>query len=259
MSNDEFDDIFDDIDMLLDGTEEVVETVKEKIDTDEFDDVLDSALDDIGETKTKVKAVKETAKEIVVEDMDIEDDWDMEPMDSDEEDEMIPLDEELDVEEESQEEPEESGGFMMDEIPDEMLPDACVGDPVTQDMIKEILPKHEPSKPVEEMTKSEKMVDEFLETRLDDENQILIDAVLEILRLELAKKEIAENIKDIKSEAKANGVAIAKVSSALNAVKAEIKRNLKPMDKSEYEMYVDLLSENSQVTGLLSTLVSPSD
>lgn len=79
------------------------------------------------------------------------------------------------------------------------------------------------------------------------------DVAISILRLENQKKRINEDIKDIKSEAKSNGI---EMKLVMNAIK-NLKRIMKDEDEelSEEEFLLEKFNKNTDIVNLVQELV----
>lgn len=89
------------------------------------------------------------------------------------------------------------------------------------------------------------MINEFIEEKHDFETQMTIDFAKAILDCELQKKRVGEDIKDIKAEAKENGIQIQHVMKALKAIKDELKAD--ELEKRENEAMYDLLLQDPDI------------
>lgn len=102
----------------------------------------------------------------------------------------------------------------------------------------------------------QEMIEEFIENKKSHEEQLTIDAAKAILDCELRKKDIAQDIKEIKQQAKDEGVLIGQVMKAVKAIKAELKADV--LEKKEQESMYKLLFEDSDVRFKIESLVSSS-
>jgi uncharacterized protein (UPF0335 family) len=98
------------------------------------------------------------------------------------------------------------------------------------------------------------MVDEFIVTKVDFETKTTLEAANAILDCELKKKLIAEEIKDIKTEAKVNGVQVQQITKAIKAIKTNMKRS--DIEKRDDETMYDLLLENADIRFKIENLNS---
>jgi len=80
------------------------------------------------------------------------------------------------------------------------------------------------------------------------------DVVVSILQLELQKKRINDDIKDIKTEAKSNGI---EMKLVMNAIK-NLKRIMKDQDEelSEEEFLLEKFNKNTDIVNLVQDLVT---
>jgi len=95
-------------------------------------------------------------------------------------------------------------------------------------------------------------VNNFLINRDEEETQMTLDYAKQLLALELDIKEIKDDQKEIKSEAKANGVAVMKV----NKVLANLKKlaNAKDTDLLEMESIEGVLMNDVDIKTMIATL-----
>jgi uncharacterized protein (UPF0335 family) len=98
------------------------------------------------------------------------------------------------------------------------------------------------------------MVEEFITDKQDFETQMTLDFAKAILDCELQKKTIGEDIKDIKAEAKENGIQVQYVMKAVKALKAEMKAD--ELEKREHESMMELLLEDSDIRFKIENLIS---
>ena len=98
------------------------------------------------------------------------------------------------------------------------------------------------------------MVNDFIDTRDAEEEQLTMDYVKEILRLELEVKEINDSKKEIKADAKANGIATKQVNAAIKKVKDMAKKN--PLETQEEDFYVEKFQEDVDISMLVNELVA---
>jgi len=106
-----------------------------------------------------------------------------------------------------------------------------------------------------EIKKSEEeMIEDFIETKKTHEEELTLQFAKAILDCELQKKEIGEDIKEIKSEAKENGIMVQQVMKAVKTLKQEIKTD--ELEKRETENLYDLLVEDSDIIFKIESLLS---
>ncbi len=75
-----------------------------------------------------------------------------------------------------------------------------------------------------------------------------------LLALELQIKEIKDDIKEIKSEAKSEGVDVAKVSKAITALKKALKA--KPADQFEEAKIFEIIEGNENIVNDVRMLIA---
>ncbi len=71
----------------------------------------------------------------------------------------------------------------------------------------------------------QKMIEDFVEKKRTEEEKITLEFAKAILDCEIQKKEIAENIKDIKSEAKDRGVQVQQIMKVVKQLKDSLKES----------------------------------
>lgn len=98
------------------------------------------------------------------------------------------------------------------------------------------------------------MINEFIEQRENEEQELILQFATAILDCELRKKEATEDIKEIKKDAKANGVLVKKVMEAFTQIKKQLKTD--DFEKSQTEEMVELLISNPDVMYKLESLVA---
>ena len=96
-------------------------------------------------------------------------------------------------------------------------------------------------------------VNEFLINADQEETNLTLDCAKALLALDIEVKEIKNDQKEIKKEAKANGVSVQKVTKALNALKAAMKANVN--DLAEQELIEEVLGNDVDVKTMVSELV----
>ena len=90
---------------------------------------------------------------------------------------------------------------------------------------------------------------------LMEDKQSVLDFVMRILRLELQIKEIKEDIKSVKQEAKEQGLLVGEITKAISEIKREVKKQKKPNETTMVEEIKDLLAEDSEITSTINELV----
>jgi uncharacterized protein (UPF0335 family) len=99
----------------------------------------------------------------------------------------------------------------------------------------------------------QQMIDEFITSKQSHEEQLTLDFARAILDCELQKKEITDDIKVIKQEAKDNGILVQHVMKAVKALKQEIKTD--ELDKRETQAMLDLLGADSDIRFKIESLL----
>lgn len=98
------------------------------------------------------------------------------------------------------------------------------------------------------------MIEEFITNKNTHETQLIIDFAKAILDCEIQKKEIQNNIKDIKASAKDESIQVKQVMSAVAAMKKELKTP--DIDKKETQEMYDILYADSDIRFKIDSLVS---
>ena len=101
------------------------------------------------------------------------------------------------------------------------------------------------------MTQKE-MTEAFLIKRDEDLRQKTLDYTAELLNLELKIKEIKESIKELKIEAKVEGVAVKEITKALAIMKKE--RRTSDQEKQEVQEMLDFLENQNNITKIIEDL-----
>ena len=99
-----------------------------------------------------------------------------------------------------------------------------------------------------------KMVEDFIVNKKSHEEQLTLDFAKAIIDCEIQKKEITEDVKEIKKEAKDNGIQVQYVMKAVKALKAYIKTE--DLEKREVDSLYDMLADDADIKFKLETLVS---
>ena len=105
---------------------------------------------------------------------------------------------------------------------------------------------------LEDISDSEK-VSEFLINRDKEETQMTLDYAKALLSLDIEIKEIKDDQKEIKADAKANGVSVMKVNKAIANMKKAL--NESPSDVSEMESIENVLSNDVDIKTMITNLV----
>ena len=96
-------------------------------------------------------------------------------------------------------------------------------------------------------------VQEFIVNKQNEEDNLTLQFAKAILSLELEIKELKEDQKEIKKDAKANGVSVGKVTKAINILKAQMKQN--DMEAVEQETITEVLGADVDVKTMIAELV----
>lgn len=96
-------------------------------------------------------------------------------------------------------------------------------------------------------------VQEYLINKDAEETNMTLDFAKALLTLELEIKAIKNDQKEIKNDAKANGVSIQKVAKALKAMKDALKE--KPNEVLELEAIESVLNNDVDVRTMISELM----
>lgn len=99
----------------------------------------------------------------------------------------------------------------------------------------------------------EEMVDSFINEKTEAEENLTLEFAREILRHEVHKKEINGYIKDIKKEAKANGILVGNVTKALKKMKEMLKST--DLEKEEEDHLIDTFMEDFDIKMRIQTLL----
>lgn len=96
-------------------------------------------------------------------------------------------------------------------------------------------------------------IQEYLINKDAEETNMTLDFAKALLTLELEIKAIKNDQKEIKNDAKANGVSIQKVAKALKAMKDALKE--KPNEVLELEAIESVLNNDVDVRTMISELM----
>ena len=92
----------------------------------------------------------------------------------------------------------------------------------------------------------------FIENREEESNAMIVDYIKEVLTIEGQIKELKDNIKDNKKEAKSNGVPVVIAHKAITKLKAIKKMSM--LEKQEQEDVISALESDSDIALLLANL-----
>ena len=98
------------------------------------------------------------------------------------------------------------------------------------------------------------MIDDFTKKKESHEEQLTVEFALEILNCELRKKHIQDDIKDIKTQAKSDGIPIKLVMNALKNLKRVMKENGEN-ELEEEDFYLERFKENPTIIKSVKDLV----
>lgn len=99
----------------------------------------------------------------------------------------------------------------------------------------------------------EMLVESFIETKKNEEQNLTLQFASEILTHALHKKEIDGYIKDIKKEAKSNGILVGQVMNAIKVLKKEM--TITELEKGEEELVLALLESDFGIKNQIAKLV----
>lgn len=97
------------------------------------------------------------------------------------------------------------------------------------------------------------MINQFIQDKADEKTQITAQFIERIAELEKQLFEVKEDIKAVKQDAKDEGIEVAKVMKAYNAIKRQLKRD--PAKLAEDEEYSKLLSSSIEMFSKIREVV----
>lgn len=100
----------------------------------------------------------------------------------------------------------------------------------------------------------QEMVDSYITNRDGEEAQLTMDFAKEMLGHELQIKEIKDAMKEIKADAKSNGIAIKQVNAALAKLKKLATQN--PLEAEEEDFLMDKFAEDVDISMMVSQLTA---
>ena len=100
---------------------------------------------------------------------------------------------------------------------------------------------------------SKEMTEAFLIKRHEDLRAKTLDFTAELLNLELRVRDLKDSIKQIKKEAKVEGIAVKEIMKALAIMKKE--RKTSEQDKQEVQEMLQFLEEQSSITQMVEELI----
>lgn len=95
-------------------------------------------------------------------------------------------------------------------------------------------------------------VNQFLINRDEEETNLTLDYAKQLLALELEVKDLKDDMKEIKADAKSNGVAVMKVNKVLANLKKLAKT--KDVDLAEMETIEGVLMNDPDIKTMIATL-----
>lgn len=98
-----------------------------------------------------------------------------------------------------------------------------------------------------------KKVEQFLLNRDEEETELTLQFARAILNIEIQMKDLKEDIKEVKNDAKANGVSVMKVIKVLRNLKKMLSE--KPMDMKEMEDIENVLAHDIDIKMMIANLV----
>lgn len=99
---------------------------------------------------------------------------------------------------------------------------------------------------------TEDRVNQFLINRDEEETNLTLDYAKQLLALELEVKDLKDDMKEIKADAKSNGVAVMKVNKVLANLKKLAKT--KDVDLAEMETIEGVLMNDPDIKTMIATL-----
>jgi uncharacterized protein (UPF0335 family) len=106
----------------------------------------------------------------------------------------------------------------------------------------------------EETTEVE-MQEVFIQERATREENMTIDFAVELLKKEYLKKLIDNEIKEIKTEAKSNGILIKSVNNALKNLKRSLKENGQN-ELEEEDFLLQVFKTNPEIVSIINDIQS---
>lgn len=97
------------------------------------------------------------------------------------------------------------------------------------------------------------LIDSFIEQRKTEEEKLTLQFAEAILEQMLLKKEIDTTIKDIKRDAKDNGVLVGKVMKAITSLKKELKTT--DVERREETTFMNLLDTDVSIKNKILRLI----
>lgn len=99
----------------------------------------------------------------------------------------------------------------------------------------------------------EAMIETFIETKKNEEQNLTLQFASAILTHALQKKEIDGYIKDIKKDAKSSGILVGQVMNAIKILKKEMK--ITDLEKGEEELILALLESDFGIKNQIAKLI----
>ena len=101
----------------------------------------------------------------------------------------------------------------------------------------------------------EEIKDEFIQERATQEQNLTIDFAVELLKKEYLKKLIDNEIKEIKTDAKSNGILIKNVNNALKNLKRSLKENGQN-ELDEEDFLFEVFKTNPEIVSIINDIQS---
>ncbi len=101
------------------------------------------------------------------------------------------------------------------------------------------------------------MQEEFIDERTAQEESMIFDYAVEMLKHDLHIKEIKGFQSDIKADAKSNGIAVKQVTAAITQLKKEAKQD--DNDARMEDFFTEKLRSNVDVSVMINELVAKDD
>ena len=96
------------------------------------------------------------------------------------------------------------------------------------------------------------MIENYIETRDNEVENMTLDFAKQRLRLELEIKNIKDSIKEVNADAKTEGINVKSVNAALTRLKKLAKQ--KELERKEEDFYVDAFFDDIDITTMVSEL-----
>lgn len=107
----------------------------------------------------------------------------------------------------------------------------------------------------EQMKDTKKLQEDFIQDRATKEQNLTIDFAIAILQKEYLKKLIDNDIKEIKADAKSEGIMIKNVQNALKNLKRSLKENGQN-ELDEEDFLLSVFSSNPEIISIINDIQS---